>query len=264
MRLQISSLLVCRDQADADIDASRSDRAVTVRRTGELTTIGGHLQVLGQHTTDQQQQVTTTGQANQQQQQRQTETGSGIESSASRLAGLATLEALLGGWAAVTGTAAKAIGLVSASGAAKINQVNADARRFMGQLTQAKLLVSGQQSQHPLMMGRLTGNAATIQGEGGRATGILGQVDQSRLRVVAMQEQNQRDATAAETAEERAARDARLAAETADQTQARHDQLAADLQAWAQRHAEQRRFAVTQTADKLTAKGFEVLDAPTW
>jgi len=264
MRGEIGALLVSRTQADADAEAARADRAETARRAQQLQSVASGVDDLGRRTDQQRGDVASTAQANQQQQNRQEEAGTAIGASASRLTGLATLELLLGGWAAVAGGIGAAISLVSDDGAAKMYKLSGDATRFMEQLAQAKMMVSGQGAQHPLQMGRLGGDATAIGAEGERATGTAASVSQSRQQVTALGTQNAQDTAAAADAEQRARQDAVDADSAADDVQARHDQLAADLEAWAQRHREQRQQAVAATRARLEAEGWVVTGESEW
>jgi hypothetical protein len=264
MRGEIGSLLMSRSQADADAEAARADRAETAQRAQQLMSVQSGVDDLGRRTDTQRTDVASTAQANTQQQGRQQEAGTAIGASASRLAGLATLELLLGGWAAVAGGAGAVISLVSDDGAAKMYQLSADARRFMAQLAEAKMLVSGQNAQQPLQMGRLAGDSTAIGAEGERTTATAATVAQSRQQVTALGAQNTQDAAAAAEAEQRARQDSADADSAATDVQTRHDQLAADLEAWAQRHREQRQQAVAQTRARLEAEGWVVTGESEW
>ena len=264
MRAEIADMLVCRVRADAEAASARADRATTDHRAADLSSVDGGVAGLDQRAGEQAAAVSATGQANAQQRDRQEEAGVAVGESASRLAGLATLELLLAGWAAVTAHAGAAISLVSEDGAAKMRRLNADAVRFMGQLVRARMLVGEQQSAHPLQAGRLAGDADAIEAEGTRTEDTRSGVTGARQQVEALRDQNTRDAAGAAEAERRAARDAATAGEAAEQTQARHDQLAAELAAWAQRHREQRRAAVAGTCERLTGQGYEVIHASDW
>jgi hypothetical protein len=263
MRREIGVLLLSRQQADADAGAAQADRVETGRRAEQLGAVAGGVDTLGQRTDTQRGEVAATAQANQDQQGRQAEAGSAIGASASRLAGLVTLELLLGGWAAVAAKFGAIISPFSDNGAAKMAELTDDAVRFMGQLARAKMLVSGQHEQQPMQLGRLSGDASAIGSESTRTDATGTGVDRSRQQVAALGGQNAEDAAAAADAEQRARRDAADADSAAADARARHDQLAADLEAWAQRHAEQRRLAIAQTVDRLQAEGYEVTDVPT-
>jgi hypothetical protein len=264
MRSEIGSLMVSRAQADADADAARADRAETAQRAQQLMSVSQGVDDLAQRTDAQRGDVASTEQANRQQQNRQEEAGTALGASASRLAGLATLELLLGGWASVAAGAGAAVSLVSDDGAAKMYTLSADARRFMAQLAEAKMLVSGQNSQQPMQMGRLAGDASALGAEGERTTATAGTVSQSRQQVTALDAQNAQDTAAAVTAEQRAQQDSADADSAAGDVQARHDRLAADLEAWAQRHREQRRQAIAQTRARLEAAGWVVTGESEW
>ncbi|WP_203991996.1 hypothetical protein [Virgisporangium aurantiacum] len=264
MRGEIATLLVCQAQADADAAAAQSDQAETARRAEQLVTVAGGVDELDRRTAEQATAVTDTAAANREQQTRQADAGTSLASSASRMTGFATLEVMLGGWAAVTGGVGAVVSLVSESGAAKMNQLNADAVRFMAQLAQAKMLVSGQNAQHPMQMGKLSADATALTGEAGRTTATGAAVQRSQQQVDALGAQNASDAAAAADAEQLARTDATAAVGAATDVQARHDQLAADLAAWAARHREQRRQAVAATRVRLEAQGYEVTDESTW
>jgi hypothetical protein len=263
MRREIGAMLVSRDQADADAAAAQADQAETDRRADQLMSVASGVDGLDQRANAQASEVAATTAANTQQQDRQEEAGTAIGASASRLTGLATLELLLGGWAGVTGGLGWIVSLVSDSAGAKLYQLSGDATRFMGQLLEAKMLVSGQKDQHPLQKGRLAGAATALGTEANRTTATGTGIDKSGQQVVALGNQNSQDAAAAQAAEQRARQDATDADTAAADAQARHDQLAADLEAWAQRHREQRRIAIAQTCDRLMAEGYEVTNVPT-
>jgi hypothetical protein len=264
MRSEIAALMVCRDQADADADAARADQAETARQADQLQTVASGVDDLGRRTDQQRTDVASTAEANVEQTGRQEDAGTSILDSASRLTGLVTLELLLGAWAAVTVKAGAVVSLVSDDAAAKMYELSEDAGRFMLQLAQAKMVVSGQSAQHPLQMGRLAGDAAAIGAEGERTTGTADSVDTSRKQVTALGAQNAADTAAAVAFEQRAQLDSSEATAAVDETQARHDQLAADLDAWARRHREERREAIAKTRIRLQDERWVPTDETNW
>jgi hypothetical protein len=264
MRSEIASLMVSRAQADADAEAARADQAETAQRAQQLMSVSQGVDDLGRRTDEQRGEVASTEQANRQQRNRQEEAGTALGASASRLAGLATLEVLLGAWAAVAAKSGAVVSLVSDDGAAKMFKLSAEAGRFMSQLAQAKMLVSGQNQQQPMQMGRLANDASAIGSEATRTAATGGTVAQSRQQVTALNAQNTQDTAAAVGAERRAQQDSSDADSAANDVQSRHDKLAADLEAWAQRHREQRRQAIAQTRARLEAEGWVVTGESEW
>jgi hypothetical protein len=260
MRSAIAALMVCRDQADADADAARSDQAEAARNAADLQTVASGVDDLGRRADQQRTDVASTAEANRQQQDRQEEAGTALLDSGSRLTGLAALETMLLAWAGIAYGVGKVVSLASDDGAAYMYGLSDEATRFMAQLTQAKMLVSEQGGQHPLQMGRLAGDATAIGAEGERTEATADSVDRSRKQVTALGTQNAADTAAAVAFEQRAEQDSSETTAAVDETQARHDQLAADLDMWARRHREQRRQAIEQTRARLRAEGWVPTD----
>jgi hypothetical protein len=262
-REAIRVALAAQAQARADATSAAKDRAVTRRRHGQLDGLDDNLGTLAERTTEQRQFTTSTATANREQQKRQESAGTDLTGSASRFAGMATLSVMLRGWADGASVAATIVGVFSDDGANKIRKSGGDARRFLSQLDRAKLVVDEQRERQPLRIGRLAGDQASLAAEGQRGA-ATDETNQRSVRQLALiRTQNSQDEQAAGQAEDRAQSDAAESGRTAADLRGRHDQLSAALQAWAQRHAEQRRVAVAQTSDRLRAAGYEVVNVPT-
>lgn len=265
MRREIADTVRLRRTADADAANASADRAETERRAAQIDQLDSGVQTAQQATEAHQQDVSATAAANAAQQERQEEAGSSVTESASRMAGLGTLEVLLSGWvggAGMFGTIFEGIALVvppAQSAADKCHESAAEATSFMAQLTQARMIVDSQATQGPLQMGRLRTDEGALTAEETRAQESTGQLDTAQTGLGAAREQNSAEQQTAARNEQRAQTDAADLGARAEQRQSDHDQLAADLQAWAQRHAEQRHTAVAETTARLVAAGYEIV-----
>jgi hypothetical protein len=262
MRAEIAHMRAAERLARADVATAEAHQAETAKRAGQIEQVTGTVEGAKEATKAQQGDVAETAEANAGQQERQEQAGTDLGTSASRLAGLGTLEALLSGWA--TGASAVAgvfylIGSVidSANSAGdKCGASAADALTFMEKLTEARMIVGGEAAKSPMEMGRLSNEKAALDTEKERAEATEGDLLTARTGVDSAAEQNASDAANAAECRADGSTDAAEAAAAAEDRQAQHDQLEVDLQAWAERHAQQRAEAVQGTVDRLIKKGY--------
>ena len=174
----------------------------------------------------------------------------------SELAGVATPELLLAGWAGFTGLAQRWL-LGSAS--ASFRKMNSDASRFMVQLASIKGTVSQQRTAGPQRQASHQADRARVEGVAAQAGPTLANFQSTRQTA----EQTATEHAGALTAEQQrgavAERDAAAAGAAATQQQQAHDSLAAQMQAWAARqHKEARQQAIQATCDRLVAQGYTI------
>jgi hypothetical protein len=264
MRAEIAHMRAAERLSGADAAVADADRAETARRAEQIDLVSGDVAVAKDATEAQQSDVAATAEANTGQQGRQEEAGTDLSQSASRLAGLGTLETLLAGWAAAAGATAGVFYLIgnvidSANSAGdKCGASAADALTFMEKLVEAKMLVGGEAARSPMEMGRLNQERAALDAEAQRAAATEGELGTAREGVDAAADQNAADATAAADSRSEARSDEEEAAAAAEARQAEHDQLESDLQAWAERHAQSRHEAVQATVQRIADEGYEV------
>jgi hypothetical protein len=265
MRAEIAHMRAAERLAEADVATADAHQAETTKRAGQIEQVTGTVEAAKEATKTQQGDVAATAGANAGQQERQEQAGTDLSTSASRMAGLGTLEVLLGGWATAAGATAGIFYLIgnvidSANSAGdKCGASAADALKFMEKLTEAKMLVGGEAAKSPTEMGRLNQEKAALDAEKERAAATEGELVTARTGVDSAAEQNASDAANAAECRADGSTDAAEAAAAAEDRQAQHDQLQSDLQAWAERHAQQRADAVQATADRLTEEGYIVL-----
>jgi hypothetical protein len=267
MRAEIAHMRAAERVARSDVATAEAHQAETAKRAGQIEQVTGTVEAAKEATKAQQGDVAETADANAGQQERQEQVGTDLGTSASRLAGLGTLEALLGGWATAAGATAGVFYLIgnvideANSAGRKCESSATEALTFMEKLTEAKMLVGGEAAKSPMEMGRLNQEKAALDAESQRADATEGELLTAREGVDSAAEQNASDAANAAECRADGSTDAAEAAAAAEDRQAQHDQLEADLQAWAERHRQQRAEAVAATEAELVEKGYIILTA---
>jgi hypothetical protein len=201
-------------------------------------------------------------QANQQSAQQHAEGGAKVQETASQLAGVATLETLLAGWAGFTGVVLRFSAVLPDRAVTAFHRMNEDAGQFMVKLTQVKGSVAGQQAQQPARGAEIAQTGDRIAATGDRARGTREQLAQTQQRGVDLARANQEHTAYAEREHDRAASNVQRADTAATTLEERRQSLAEQLAAWAAEHRAARRQAIEDTARRLEGRGLRVTRRP--
>jgi hypothetical protein len=261
MRAAIAAALEGRANAAKDVRQSSQSEKTLERREQDAKKLREETSEMLDANKAHKQQTANRLTANAQEKDRITSATEQLGKSASQIAGTATLEVLLAGWAGFTaiaedwlpGSASKAFG-----------DMNRDATTFMGQLAEVKGVLGTERAAAPAQGAANTANRTQLDATNRDAAKTGGEL--ARARAAAEQnEARQREEKAAagkRTAE--AARDAAEAEAKAAEGQQEHDALLEEMLAWAERHRAARQAAVQATVDRALAEGKTVRSQSTW
>ncbi|OLB78495.1 MAG: hypothetical protein AUI14_13005 [Actinobacteria bacterium 13_2_20CM_2_71_6] len=251
-------------RARAEAERARAERVrdaaqaqgVQVRQTRD------HVTEALAATREHQGQVQEHGQANERSAAQHQEGGGKVQDAGSRLAGVGTLEALLGGWTGFTGLVLRFSSVLPDRAVNAFQRMNNDSTQFMARLAHVKTGVVGQQAQQPARGAQIAQTGARIAGTGTRAQGTQEQFTQAAARGAELAQINQ-DHVATADADRAAAADAATRADTAATGLVqRRESLAAQMAAWAAAHRAARQQAIDETARRLEARGLRVTHRP--
>ena len=254
----IARLRAARAQA-----SQREQRAGQVQQAAQAQ--GAQVQQAQQQVTDasgatqqHQTQVQQHQQANEQSSQQHQEGGAKVEDATSQLAGIATLETLLGGWSGFTGLVLRFQSVLPDSAVNAFRQMNRDSTTFMAKLVETKRGVAAQQSQQGPRGAEIAQQAGRIATTGTQAQATAEQLNQHQGQAARLTQVNQQNVAVAEADRTRAANNRDRADTSAATLEQRQQTLADQMAAWAAEHKEARRRAVEQTAQRLEARHLRV------
>jgi hypothetical protein len=190
------------------------------------------------------------------------EGGAKVQDAGSRLAGTATLEALLAGWSGFTGTVLKFSSVLPDRAVHAFQQMNNDSTTFMARLAHIKTTVAGQQGQQPARGAQIAQTGDRITATGARAQDTQAQLTQAQQRGAQLAQVNQENITVAEQDRAQAADNATRADTAATGLAQQRETLAAQMAAWAAQHRAARQAAVDEATHRLEERGLRVTRRP--
>ncbi|WP_405059072.1 hypothetical protein OG474_40990 [Kribbella sp. NBC_01505] len=266
MRAEINQLAAHREIAVQDARDATGDEAKAAGQLSQMATLDtalGNAQVAtGAHLSD----VSGTTAQNRSQQGRQTEANQKIQESAGSMSGLGGGIAMLGGWESGANMLASVLRMAATvvpsaeSWAVKCAQSANDAKSLGAQLGKAQTTVTGLQQQGPQQLNQLKAHEDALTAEARRGAESTAGFEAGKAQLAAKAAEVQDVHATATVNKGKAEADAAEAAEAAQLRQQQHDTLAAELQAWAGRHHEARVRAVHETAARLEAEGYQIVE----
>jgi hypothetical protein len=190
------------------------------------------------------------------------EGGAKVVDAGSRLAGTATLEALLAGWSGFTGTVLKFSSVLPDRAVHSFQQMNNDSTTFMARLAHIKTTVAGQQGQQPARGTQIAQTGSRIAATGAQAQNTQAQLTQAQQRGTQLAALNQEHIGTAEQDRVAAADSATRADTAATGLTQQRETLAAQMAAWAAQHRAARQAAIDEATRRMEARGLRVTRTP--
>jgi hypothetical protein len=201
--------------------------------------------------------------ANTQREAKQKEGEGHTSDAASQIAGIATLETLLSGWAGFTGLVLKFSDVLPGGVVSSFQSMNSDATKFMQSLVKTRSGLEGQKAQQPGQAAEIASAKGAIAATGTQAAATKGQFTQAQTGAAQLAAANEQQTSFVAAKKAKAAQDAAQASEGAGKLQAKKTTLAAQVEAWAQEHKAARMKAIEETVKKVEATGAKVTKKPT-
>jgi hypothetical protein len=201
--------------------------------------------------------------ANEQKAAKQKEGEGHTSDAASQLAGIATLETLLSGWAGFTGLVLKFSDVLPGGMVSQFQSMNDDATKFMVSLVKTKSNLEAQKAQQPGQAAQIASDKGAIAATGTQAAATKGQFTQAQTGAAQLSAANAQQTSFVAEKKAKAGQDAAKAGEGADKLTAKKTTLAAQVEAWAQEHKAARMKAIEETVAKVEATGAKVTKKPT-
>ena len=252
MRASIRAALEARANAAKDAQQSRQTEGQLRKREQGAKQLGAETAAMLVSHQAHQQTTSERMQANTQERTQIASAEAQVKRGASQLAGTATLEVLLTGWAGFTSLAED---WLPGAASRAFGDMNRDATKFMAQLAEVKGLMGQEQAAGPVHQATNTGNRAQLDATRAQASQTGQTLAAAKQAAARSQSEHAEERKAAEQRGEQADQDVAEAAATAQSAQEQHDALLEQLVAWAELHKAARQAAVESTVERVTAEG---------